>query len=224
MGDAIGQMLVPAVGIAVSPIPLIAIVLMLATPRGRVNGTAFAAAWMVTLAVVSVIVVLAGSGADARVSSDPASWTSWVKLALGILLLLLAGMQWRGRPQDGQEAQLPRWMESIEAFSPAKSALLAAALVGVSPKNLILAVGGALSIASSSAGSGGKTVAIGLFVLIGSLCALVPLGVFLLGGDRAVTILQSWKTWMAAHNAAITAVLLIVLGTKFAGDAISALT
>ncbi|MFE6358522.1 hypothetical protein ACFVP3_00690 [Streptomyces sp. NPDC057806] len=41
MGDAVGQMLASAVGIAISPIPIIAVVLMLATPRGRVNGTAF---------------------------------------------------------------------------------------------------------------------------------------------------------------------------------------
>ena len=44
VGDAIGQMLPIAVGIAVSPLPIVAVVLMLATPRGRVDGPAFVAA------------------------------------------------------------------------------------------------------------------------------------------------------------------------------------
>jgi hypothetical protein len=62
-----------------------------------------------------------------------------------------------------------------------------------------------------------------LFVLIGSLCALLPLGVYLLGGDRAAGTLQSWKVWMVAHNGAVMTVLLLVLGAKYVGDAISGL-
>ena len=224
MGDAAGQMLASAVGIAISPIPLIAIVLMLATPRGRSNGTAFALAWLLTLGVVSAVVVLAGSGGDAHSSSGPATWTSWVKLGLGVLFLLLGAKQWMGRPKEGQEAELPGWMKTIDGFTPAKSAGLAAVLAGLNPKNLVLAVGGALSIASSPASVGGKTVATVLFVLIGSLCTLLPLGVYLLGGDRAAGTLQSWKAWMAAHNGAIMTVLLVVLGAKYVGDALSTLT
>ena len=38
MGQAIGQMLTMAVGVALSPIPIIASVLLVSSPRGRVNG------------------------------------------------------------------------------------------------------------------------------------------------------------------------------------------
>ncbi|WP_329238325.1 hypothetical protein OG488_00680 [Streptomyces sp. NBC_01460] len=48
-----------------------------------------------------------------------------------------------------------------------------------------MAVAGALSIAGSSASSGGETLAIALFVLIGSLCALLPLGVYLTAGEKS---------------------------------------
>ncbi|WP_329224856.1 GAP family protein [Streptomyces sp. NBC_00111] len=66
MGDAIGHMLAPALGIAISPVPVIAVILMPATPHGRMNGIAFTAAWTATLAVLSTVVVLLGSGADAH--------------------------------------------------------------------------------------------------------------------------------------------------------------
>ncbi|WP_035795010.1 GAP family protein [Kitasatospora mediocidica] len=224
MGNAIGQMLASAVGIAISPIPVIAIVLMLATARGRANGVAFTLAWVLTLGVVSTVVVLAGDGGGAHTTGGPATWTSWVKLALGALFVLLGVKQWTGRPKEGQAAELPGWMRTIDSFSPGKAAGLAVVLAGLNPKNLVLAVGGALSIASSTAGAGGKTVATVLLVLIGSLCTLLPLGVYLLGGERAAGTLQSWKTWMAAHNGAIMTVLLLVLGAKYVGDALSALT
>ena len=38
MCDAIGGMLSSAIGVASSPLPLIALILMLATPRGRATG------------------------------------------------------------------------------------------------------------------------------------------------------------------------------------------
>ncbi|MEU4178884.1 GAP family protein [Streptomyces sp. NPDC026589] len=224
MGDAIGQMLTPAVGIAISPVPLIAVVLMLATPRGRANGTAFTAAWVVTLAALSTVVVLLGSGADAHEDGETASWVYWVKLLAGVLFVLLGLKQWKGRPRAGQEAELPGWMKAIDTFSPGRAAGLAVALSGLNPKNLVLAVGGAVSIAGSSASAGGKTVAVALFVLIGSLCALLPLGVYLTGGEKSARVLESWKGWMAAHNAAIMTVVLVLLGAKYAGDAISGLS
>lgn len=224
MGDAVGQMLASAVGIAISPIPLIAVVLMLATPRGRANGTAFTMSWIGCLAVVVTAVVLLGSGADASGDNGPADWTLWVKLVLGVLFLLLAAKQWKGRPREGHEAEQPGWMKAIDAFTPGKAAGLAALLAVANPKNLVLAVGGALSIAGSNASEGGKTGAVVLMVLLGSLCALAPLAVYLVGGARSADVLGEWKAWMGRHNAAIMTTLLVVLGAKYVGDAVSGLT
>lgn len=225
MGDAIGQMLASAVGIAISPLPLIAVILMLATPRGRANGIAFTLGWTVSLAVLVTVIVLAGSGADASGGDDgPATWTLWLKLGLGVLFLLLGAKQWKGRPREGQEAEPPGWMKAIDSFTPGKSAGLAAALAVANPKNLVLAVGGAVSIASSSAGAGGKAGAAVLMVVIASLCTVLPLGVYLFGGAKSSQVLGEWKAWMGRHNAAIMTTVLVVLGAKYIGDAISGLT
>ncbi|MFJ7628487.1 GAP family protein [Streptomyces sp. NPDC097595] len=224
MGDAIGQMLTSAVGIAISPLPLIAVILMLATPKGRANGSAFTGGWVVALGLVVTVVILAGSGADASGDDGPATWTLWLKLVLGLLFLLLGAKQWKDRPREGQEAPAPGWMKAIDTFGPSKAAGLAAALVVANPKNLVLAVGGAVSIAGSTAAAGGKAVAAVLMVLIASLCALLPLGVYLTGGDKAAQTLGGWKAWMARHNPAIMTVLFLVLGVKYIGDALSGLT
>lgn len=66
--------------------------------------------------------------------------------------------------------------------------------------------------------------AVVLMVVIASLCTTVPLAVYLFGGDRATEVLSGWREWMAEHNAAIMTVVLTVLGAKYLGDAISALT
>ncbi|MFJ3794499.1 GAP family protein [Kitasatospora sp. NPDC090091] len=221
MGEAIGSMLTSAVGIAISPLPLIAVILMLATPRGRTNGTAFTAGWVLTLAAVVAAVVAGGSGLNTDEAKP--TWAHWLKLALGVLFVVLAARQWHDRPRAGRVAAPPTWMRAVDRFTPAKSAGLAAALVAANPKNLVLAVGGAVSIATSGASGAGKTVAGALMVVIGSLCTLVPLGVYLLGGDRATRVLEEWKAWMATHNSAIMTTVLALLGTKYIGDAVSGL-
>ncbi|MFI1092275.1 GAP family protein [Streptomyces sp. NPDC020917] len=222
MGGAIGGMLASAVGIAISPLPLIAVILMLATPKGRTNGVAFTVGWLAGLAVVVAIVVAAGSGLTT--SGEKPTWASWLKLALGMLFLLLAAQQWHGRPRQGRAAPPPKWMRALDRFTPGKAAALAVLLVVANPKNLVLAVGGAVSIATSSATGGGKTAAAALMVVIGSLCTLLPLGVYLVGGDRSAAVLGGWKESMAAHNAAIMTTVLAVLAAKYVGDAITSLT
>ncbi|GAB1645318.1 GAP family protein [Krasilnikovia sp. MM14-A1259] len=223
MGDAIGQMLASAVGIAISPLPIIAVILMLVTPHGRANGLAFTTGWLVSLALVVTVVLLIGSGAAAS-SGAPVGWTLWLKLALGLLFLALGAKQCHDRPRAGQPTSEPGWMQAIDQFTPTKSAGLAAALAVANPKNLVLAVGGAVSIAGTGATDGAQAVAAALLVLIGSLCVLLPLGVYLVGGPRSAHALADWKGWMAAHNTAIMTVLLLVLGAKYAGDALSGLT
>ncbi|WP_406193169.1 GAP family protein [Kitasatospora sp. NBC_01560] len=222
MGEAIGAMLTSAVGIAISPLPLVAVILMLSTPRGRANGIAFAAGWVGALAVVVTVVVVIGSGVDGDTAKP--TWSYWLKLALGLLFVVLAVEQWRDRPREGHVSAPPKWMQAVDRFTPAKSASLAVLLVVANPKNLALAIGGAVSIAAGPAGPGGKAVAAALMVLIGSLCTLLPLGVHLLGGDRASRVLGGWKAWMATHNAAIMATVLAVLGAKYLGDALTGLS
>ena len=97
MADAIGQVLSLGVGVALSPVPIVAVVLMLGTPRARANGPAFVLGWVAGLAIVGTIVLIAAGGAGANEDEEPATWVDVVKLVLGALLLLLAIRQWRGR-------------------------------------------------------------------------------------------------------------------------------
>ncbi|MFI6446320.1 GAP family protein [Kitasatospora sp. NPDC050543] len=222
MGDAIGQMLASAVGIALSPVPLIAMILMPATPRGRANGLAFSAGWALALAAVITAVVLLGTGPDTP--GPVPDWAWWLRLALGALLLLMGAGQWRDRPREGHVHGPPRWMQTVDRLTPARAVGLAGGLMAANPKNLVLAAGGALSIATSTATAGGRAVAVALMVLIGSLCTLLPLGVQLFGGDGSARVLGEWRAWMSAHNSAILIVVLVVLGAEYVGDAIAGLT
>jgi threonine/homoserine/homoserine lactone efflux protein len=221
--EAIGQVLSLGVGVALSPVPIIAVVLMLGTPRARANGPAFVLGWVAGLAVVGTLVLLASSGADASDEGDPADWVGVLKLVLGVLLLLVAARTWRGRPRAGSEAELPKWMQTIDTFGAPKSAGFGALLSGVNPKNLLLTVGAAAAIAQTGIPAGEQAVALVVFVVVGTLGPGVPVAIYLAMGERAKRLLDELKGWMGAHNAAIMAVLCLVIGAKLIGDGMSGL-
>lgn len=224
MGPAIGDILPLAVGVAISPVPIIAIVLMLATPRARATGTAFALGWVAGLALVSALVLLVESGNASEDSGEPATWAGLLKLAVGVLFVLLALKQWRGRPRAGAEAELPKWMQTIDTFGAGKSLGLGALLSGLNPKNLGLTLGAALAVAQAGLTAGEEIGTMAVFVALGSATILGPLALYLALGTRAKEMLDGLKTWLGVHNAAIMTVLFLVLGTKLVGDAIAGLT
>jgi hypothetical protein len=39
----------------------------------------------------------------------------------------------------------------------------------------------------------------------------VPVGFYLVGGERAARVLDGWRAWLSAHNTAMMAVLFLVL-------------
>jgi threonine/homoserine/homoserine lactone efflux protein len=224
VGAAIGDILPLAVGVAISPVPVIAIVLMLGTPRARSNGLAFALGWIAGLTIAGGVLLALANGNSQADDGSPETWVSVVKLALGALFLLMAARVWRTRPREGQEAAMPKWMQTIDTFTSGKSLGFGALLSGVNPKNLALTIAAATAIAQTGSSAGEAVVALAVFILVGSLSILAPVGIYFAMGVKGAVILEEIKQWMAAHNAAIMTVLLLVLGTKVIGDAIGGLS
>src|SRR4051812_38228566 len=221
VGQAIGQSLPTAVGVALSPLPIVAVVLMLVTPRGKLNGISFVLGWWLGLAIVGAIVLSVAGGADATSGGEPATWVDVLKLILGLLLLLVAARQWRGRPHGDEEPVAPKWMGALDRFTPPKALAAGVALSALNPKNLLLAAAGAATIASVGVSTGDEIVAWIVFVLVASIGVAAPVVIAMAMGDRAGPILDGLKTWMARNNGVIMAVLLLVIGVKMIGDAIS---
>jgi threonine/homoserine/homoserine lactone efflux protein len=224
VGQAIGQVLSLGVGVALSPVPIIAVVLMLGTPRARANGPAFVLGWIVGLGVVGAVALVIAGSADASEGGEPATWVDVLKLVLGALLVLVAVRQWRGRPRAGAAAELPKWMQAIDTFGPGKAAGMAALLSGVNPKNLLLTLGAASAIAQTGIDTGQQAVALAVFVVIGTLGPGAPVAIYFALGAKAAHVLDELKVWMAAHNAAIMAVLCLVIGAKLVGDGVAGLS
>ncbi len=219
LSQAIGDVLPLAVGVALSPLPIIAVILMLATPKARSNGPAFALGWIVGLVAVSVIVLVVAGGADESGSTASDS-VNWIRLLLGLAFLSMALKQWRKRPKKGEQAEMPKWMDAIDAFTPVRSFAIGLLLSGVNPKNLALTLAAAGSIAQAGLSTADSSLAVAVFVILGSLTVVGPVVFFMFGGEHATRPLASIKEFMGEHNAVIMMVVLLVLGAKLIGSAL----
>jgi threonine/homoserine/homoserine lactone efflux protein len=225
VGEPIGEVLLLAIGIALSPVPVVAVILMLFTPRARSNGLSFLAGWAGGMLVVGCIVLLVSGVTDAATDDGAESALSGVvKLVLSVLLLLLAVRNWRSRPAGHETPELPKWMSALDGFTAFKAFGMGAVLSSVNPKNLVLLLAGVASISASSISGTQQVIVLVVLVVLASLSIVVPVGAYFALGDRAEATLTPTKDWLAHNNQTVMAVILVVFGAKLLGDGISILS
>jgi threonine/homoserine/homoserine lactone efflux protein len=212
VSQGISQVLTFAIGVAISPVPIIAVILMLFSDRAKVNGSMFLAGWALALGLVSGIAYLAADAGSASTDSQTTDGVSWAQIVFGVLFLLLADRSWRARPTPGNEAQMPKWMAGIDTFAPGKAFGLGLLLAGLNPKNLLLAVGAGSDLAVVGPSATEAAVSLIVFVALGSLTIAGPVVFRLTGGEHARTELDAAKSWLAVHNNAVMTVLFLVFG------------
>ena len=223
MGEAIGQLLPFAIGVTISPMPIVAMVLMLITAKARSNGVAFITGWIVGVALAGAVALAILGPTSTSDDGTTASWTYWLKLVLGVALLGLAVKEWKARPAGDADVPMPKWMGMLDGFTAVKAAGLAVLLSALNPKNLVFIIGGAAAVSQFDLSAGQQAVAWAVFTIIATVGVAVPMAIYLFMGPRAATTLASLKDWMARNNTAVMAVLLLVIGVKLIGDAISGL-
>jgi threonine/homoserine/homoserine lactone efflux protein len=219
--EAIGDLLPSALAVALSPIPIVAIVLMLGTPQARSVGPAFALGWVLGLLAVSLVVLLVLGGDSG--GGDASSGVHWLKVAVGLLFLYMAAKQWSKRPSPGQEPEMPAWMKTVDRVDPRRAVALGAALSGINPKNLALTLTAVATIAQSGLSTTDEAIATAVFIIIGSTTVAGAALFYLLAGRRAAAPLASIKAFMAENNAVIMMIVLLLLGAKLLGDGLGVL-
>lgn len=217
MNSVIGELLPLAIGIAISPVPIIAAVLMLLSPRAKSTGTAFSAGWLggIVVAVTAFVLLAAVLPRSDSTGSKPVAGV--IKLLLGAALLLLALRQFRRR---NDEATMPAWMSAIDGMTAAKGGSIGFLVAAVNPKNLAMAAAAGVAVGTSGLATGSQVVAVTVFAVIAASTVAVPTVAYLVSPEGLAAPLTSLKNWLVAHNAVVMSVLMLVLGVAVVGKGI----
>ncbi|UBU18271.1 GAP family protein [Nonomuraea gerenzanensis] len=211
MGKAFADMLPYTLGLIVSPFPVVAVIALLISANGRAKALLFEVTWLVmSWVVLLALITFLGATGHAK----PA-WVSWVALAAGILLLLMAlsGIRRAARRRQRAAPEVPRWIAAMDTLTPPRIVGVAALLIIANPVNLASLAGGAIAAAREPLPLGRQLVLAAVFVVIGSLGVLAPYATALTGGGERR--LQWMRGWLIRHNGALSLLLLLVFALLF---------
>ncbi len=217
----IGEILPLALVVTISPLNIIPAILLLFTRKPLVNATAFLVGFTLGVgALLGLFVVLAGT-VDLSPGGDHARWTGGLKLILGTYLLAAAIRKFRGRPRGGEQGSMPSWMDGIAGYGAGRALSTGAALGAGNPKNVVVGLAAAATIASSGLAGGQQFVVIAVYVVIAVLGVAAPIAVALCLGNRAAEVLQGWNIWLKQNNATVMSVLFLVFGVVLIGQGVA---
>ncbi|ADT97233.1 MULTISPECIES: GAP family protein [Mycolicibacterium] len=207
-GSILIELIPLALVIALSPLSIIPAVLVLSAARPRPTGLAFLAGWVLGLAALTAV-FLQLSDLVGGIGTKPPSWASWLRIVVGVLLILWGAYRWLKRASS---EHMPGWMTRISALTPAKAAATAAALTVLNVKVLFICAAAGLAIGSSGLDTPTVWAAVLWFVLVAASTVAAPIVAYAISGERLDPTLNRVQAWMERQHATLIAAILVVIG------------
>ena len=210
MSQVISAILSPAVGVLISPFPIVGLILILLSKKARSNSVFYMLGWIIGNAAMFLIGMF---GMSAGVSQgEPGLVKTIVSLVLGGLLLFCAVREFMKRPKKGEKAKTPKWFAKMTQISVWGAAGFGVLLSALNFKNALLSLSAGAGV--GALGLSGTLQAAGaiLYVAIASASIIVPTVAFLIAGHRLDKTLDALRDWLIQYNAIIMSVLLLMIG------------
>lgn len=207
-----------AIGIAISPIPIIATILVLLSPKAKTLAPLFLIGWILGIVFAVTIFIFLRTLIPSTSSADANSLISVIRIVVGISFGFLAFREWKSRPKTGEVAKLPGWMAALDQLRPAAAVGLAFALAAINPKNMLLAANAGLVIADVATPI---TAMLG-FTAVAIVSVAVPVIAFLLLGKRINRQLEMIRGWLVSNSSMIMMLILLILAIDVTVKGVSA--
>lgn len=217
MGEIFMTMLPYALGIMISPVPIITGILILFSSRARSNGVSYLLGWAMGIGIPAIVVLALALSHPDDPQAPPSRMASILRIAVGLLFMALALRNWRQRKKPDDPEQKPMLLQLVDSVTPVKAWLIGFLFADVTnPKNMALTMAGCLEISSSGASPAVLGLMLLLFVAIASAGVAAPLFLYLLGGESSKNIVATWKQWLVLHKKTVMAALFILFGMGMA--------
>jgi hypothetical protein len=201
------NLLVLGLAIALDPLPLSAFLVVLPSRRGVRKGAAYLFGWLVSLAVVVTVTVLATGNNPPKPNTVPSLASLAVRIAIGTFLVVIAIRQRRRMRGPKKPKKPPKWQEHVDNMSPWFALGLAPTL---QPWTLIAA--GAATVVEAKLSSWESYLALFGFCVLGSASYLAMEIYAAFWPDQSRAFLTRFRTWMETRTDQVIVVGCLLLG------------
>ena len=205
------------IGLAITldPLPLTAFLVVLPSQRGVRKGAAFVFGWLVSLAIVVSITVLATGNNPPKPSTAPSLASLAVRVALGAVLVFIGIRRERRRGRPKPPKKPPKWQEHVDSMSPWFAMALAPTL---QPWALIAA--GAATVVEAKLSSWADFLALFLYCVLASSSYLAMELYAVFRPAQSQALLNRARTWIDTHTDQVIIVGSLIIGFWLIGDSL----
>lgn len=216
MIPVIGQLLPLALGIALSPIPITATIVLVLSTRGLAASVGFLAGWGLGILVPITLWTLLSSVLPSSLPDVARPGLGTVEILLGITLIVLGSRRVRPAARN-PDAAPPAWLDRIDALGPGRSLALGFVYSAFRAKNLILIIASSLVIGSAALAPVPGAIVIVVFTALAASSIAAPVAVYAFGGTRTRDALDRTRDWLTRNLGVVAATAMIVLGVVVIG-------
>lgn len=209
------DLMVIGLAITLEPIPLTAFILVLASRNGVRKGAAFIFGWLASLAVVVAVTLLATGNNPPKANTAPSLASLAGKIAIGVVLLVIALRHWRRLGQPKKPRKTPKWQTGIDKMSPWYAMGLAPL---TQPWGLVAA--GVATVTEAKLESWESYVAIVAFCLVAT-AAYIAMELYVgFRPDKGQKLLSRLRVWMDTHTEQVIIIVSLALGVYLIGQSV----
>jgi len=209
------NLIVIGVAVALDPLPLTAFLIVLPSKRGVRKGAAFVFGWLVSLAAVVTITVLATGNSPPKPSTAPSLAALAVKIVLGAVLVWIAVRHIRARGRPKPPKKPPKWQEHVDSMSPWFALGLAPAL-----QPWVLIGAGAATVVQAKLSSWESFLALFLYCLLASSSYLAMEIYAIVRPARSQALLGGARNWIDTHTDQVIIAGSLIIGLWLIADSI----
>ena len=201
------DLLLIGLAVALDPLPLTSFVVILPSKRGVRKGAAYLAGWLVSLAVVVAVTVVATGNNPPKPNTVPSLASLAVKIAIGTVLVWLAIRQRRRMRGPKKPKRPPKWQQHVDNMSPWFALALAPTL---QPWTLIAA--GAATVVEAKVSNWESVLALFGFCVLGS-ASYIAMEIYAgFKPEQSQAFLAKFRTWMETRTDQVIIVGCLLLG------------
>lgn len=185
------------IGLAITldPLPLTAFMVVLPSERGARKGAAFVFGWLVSLAAVVTVTILATGDHPPKPDSVPSLASLAVKIALGLFLVRVGIRRKRRRGEQRPPKKQPKWQTQVDRMSPWFAMGLAPTL---QPWALVGA--GAATVVQAKVSDAASFLALFLYCVLASASYLIMETHAVVRPAESRAFLAKLRGWIDAHT------------------------
>jgi len=209
------NLIVTGLAVALDPLPLTAFLVVLPSRRGVRKGAAYVFGWLVSLAAVVTITVLATGNNPPKPSTAPSLAALAVKIVLGAVLVWIAVRHIRARGRPKPPKKPPKWQEHVDSMSPWFALGLAPAL-----QPWVLIGAGAATVVEAKLSSWESFLALFLYCVLASSSYLAMEIYAIVRPAQSQALLRRARTWIDSHTDQVIIAGSLIIGFWLIADSI----